>query len=267
MSRVTRHVVGEVEIEVEEHGQGDRPFVLVHGFTGSRDDWKEQMAPLARLGRTIAVDQRGHGGSTNTGDATSYTFDRLAADLLGLLDALDVARCDLLGHSMGGMVALRAVLAAPERFGSLVLMDTAAGPIPFMPKSVLDGAAGLARAQGTAALAPLMRSQAGSASRPKAAAACEARMGSDEFWRRIETKLGQMDPEAFAAFGSQFAEDPGVEDRLGEISCPTLVLVGEQDSVFVEERHGSSLPEFRGPSRSRSRTRTTALSSRIPTAG
>ena len=81
-----------VEIEYEEHGSGERPFVLVHGFTGSRDDWRERLPELARLGRTIALDQRGHGGSTKTGDAASYTFERLVDDLAAFHDALGPTR-------------------------------------------------------------------------------------------------------------------------------------------------------------------------------
>ncbi len=56
-----------VELECAESGQGTRPLLLVHGFTGSRDDWREHMGPLAEFGRTLALDQRGHGGSMNTG--------------------------------------------------------------------------------------------------------------------------------------------------------------------------------------------------------
>ena len=78
--QVGRVSVRDIEIEYAEAGSGDRPFVLVHGFTGSRDDWREHVAPLSELGRTIAIDQRGHGGSTNVGEAAGYTFPELIAD-------------------------------------------------------------------------------------------------------------------------------------------------------------------------------------------
>src|SRR6478735_8260574 len=118
--------INGAELVYEDVGEGTRPFVLVHGLTGFRDDFRERMAALAELGRTIIYDHRGHGDSTNTGDPTSYSFAQLVDDLAGLLDALGVPTCDLLGHSMGGMIALRFVLAHPERVASLVLMDTAA---------------------------------------------------------------------------------------------------------------------------------------------
>src|SRR5262250_2403998 len=121
-----RIAINGVELVYEDHGSGERPFVLVHGFTGFRDDFREQLPALTELGRTIIYDHRGHGDSGHTGDATTYTFAQLVDDLRALLDALGVKRCDLLGHSMGGMIALRFALAYPERVASLVLMDTAA---------------------------------------------------------------------------------------------------------------------------------------------
>jgi len=225
--------VGEIDIAWEETGQGPRPLVLVHGYTGSRDDWREQLPRLGALGRTVAVDQRGHGDSTNTGDATSYSFDRLVADFVGTLDALGIERCDLLGHSMGGMVALRVVLEHPERVASLVLMDTAPGPIGLLPRKLREAGIRLVREHGMPALAGIVRRGSGDPSRPSAAAACAARMGADLFWARIERKLEQMDPEAFVALAELIGDHPSLAHRLGEIDCPTLVMVGEQDVPFL----------------------------------
>jgi pimeloyl-ACP methyl ester carboxylesterase len=65
--------VNDVELSVAEHGAGD-PLVLVHGFTGSADDWAGVVGPLSADRRVITVEHRGHGDSTNTGDASTYTF-------------------------------------------------------------------------------------------------------------------------------------------------------------------------------------------------
>ena len=228
-------VPGEIEIECQEAGSGPRPFALVHGFTGSRDDWREHMGPLAEFGRTLAVDQRGHGGSSNPGDAAGYTLDQLCADLAALLGALDADPCDLLGHSMGGMVALRYVLAHPERTSSLILMDTAAGAleVPEPARKLMEGVAQLARSAGMAGVAGMMQSAmegGGGFGAPQVAAAD----AYDTSFERVRPKLEQMDPEAFATLGSAlFAEAP-VVDRLGEIRCPTTVIVGEADLPFRE---------------------------------
>ena len=154
---MTRLRVGSVELEVEEHGAGARPFLLVHGFTGSRDDFREMLPRLATRGRTLAVDLRGHGGSTNTGDPAGYDLETLRDDVLALLDTLGIERYDLLGHSMGGMVALRLTLAAPERVASLVLMDTAPGPIDPAARRFFEAGAKIAGENGMEALAAISR--------------------------------------------------------------------------------------------------------------
>jgi pimeloyl-ACP methyl ester carboxylesterase len=227
--------VGDIEMEYEEHGKGTRPFVLVHGFTGSRDDWKEHLPRLGERGRTIAVDQRGHGGSTNTGDAAGYHIDQLARDLAGFLDVVGAPKIDLLGHSMGGGVALRFVLAHPERVQSLILMDTLSGNIPGESYRFLEIAAKIAQEQGMDALYNLTR-VAGERNEhtPPSVRRCIETMGTELYWARARAKNLAMDPVAFAALGAALAHTEGVTDRLGEIECPTTVIVGAEDKPFLE---------------------------------
>src|SRR6476646_1385783 len=91
-----------------EAGDGGRPFMLVHGFTGAKEDFTEWLDPLATDGwHAVAPDNRGHGASEKPDDESQYPFDLLATDLLELADGLwgrDTSFV-LLGHSMGGMVA------------------------------------------------------------------------------------------------------------------------------------------------------------------
>lgn len=234
MSAIHRVVVAkDLEIECQEEGSGPDAFVLVHGFTGSRDDWREHMAPLAAHGRTLALDQRGHGGSSNSGDPAGYTLEGLGSDLAAALTALDADPCDLLGHSMGGMVALRYALAHPERLRSLILMDTAAGvlDVPEEARTMMEAVAQVARSEGMAKVAELMRSaREGSAFAARVAAAD----AFDNPFERAQAKLLQMDPEAFATLVQALFEEPPVVDRLSEIRCPTTVIVGEADLPFRE---------------------------------
>jgi len=235
MSRVRKLAVRDIEMELEEAGQGERAFVLVHGFTGSRDDFREQLEPLAQLGRTLALDQRGHGGSTNSGAADAYALANLVADLRGAFDALGLERADLLGHSLGGVVALHFTLTHPERVASLVLMDTSPKPIKFrFSENARAGIAAFAREHGMAAFAKRMRElAAANPAVPPSARRCEERMGAEVFWERIGRKLEAMDPIAWDALSRQFGELPSVSDRLGEVACPTTVLVGAEDAPFL----------------------------------
>jgi len=225
--------VNGIEIAFEERGHGERPLLLIHGFTGFRQDFATQLPGLAEHGRVLAPDLRGHGESARTGDPASYGFAQLTADLLGLLDALDIERCDLLGHSMGGMIALRATLAAPERIASLVLMDTAPGPLGFIDRGQLALAARVAREAGMAALAQILRARSGSdAGRGSADRRMEAEWGEERFWAWRTARMAAMDPAAYEALGLALAEQDDVTPRLREIACPTAVLVGELDHEF-----------------------------------
>lgn len=228
-----RVAVRDIEIEVEEVGEGARALVLVHGYTGSRDDFREHVPGLAGLGRTIALDQRGHGGSTNSGQPEHYTLEGLVADLAAAFDALGIERADLLGHSLGGMVALRFVLAHPERVASLVLMDTSARPMALpIPAEARTALGALARAQGVAALLPAMKQRPPGAVPPSMQRCIEA-MGEDVFFERVRRKLEQMDPVAWETLLGVLVDHAPVTGRLGEIRCPTLVMVGAEDAPFL----------------------------------
>ena len=78
--QLRRASVNQIEIAYDDFGgvaDENRPLVLVHGLTGHRADWDARQAELSSLGRCIAPDLRGHGDSTNTGDAGSYRFAQL----------------------------------------------------------------------------------------------------------------------------------------------------------------------------------------------
>lgn len=236
MSSSYRVAVSEsVEIECQEAGAGPRPFVLVHGYTGSRDDWREHMSALGALGRTLAVDQRGHGGSSNTGDVESYSLRQLSSDLAATLTACGADPCDLLGHSMGGMVALRYVLANPDSVRSLILMDTsAAAPATAEPaRKIMLGVGEAALSSGMGGVVEMIRTamEGGDGLGAKPVAAANAH---DSSFDRVRPKLEQMDPAAFAALGRELLEQEPVVDRLGEIRCPTTVIVGEADLPLLE---------------------------------
>lgn len=232
MGEVNHVDLGDVRLEYETAGaaSGDT-LLLVHGFTGSRDDFEEQLPHLAEHGRTIAMDQRGHGGSTNLGRPDAYTFDAMVADLAAFIDALDPQPLDLLGHSMGGMVAMRYALAHPGRLRSLILMDTSPGPIAMLAAPMREAGVAFARTAGMGGLADIIRSgMEQSGDRPPSMLACVEAMGPDVYFARIKRKLEQMDVEAFDQLGAALGDHESVVPRLGEITIPTLVIVGEEDA-------------------------------------
>jgi pimeloyl-ACP methyl ester carboxylesterase len=224
-----REPVGSIEMAWAEAGRGERAFVLVHGYTGSLDDFVDVLPALSEHGHTLLVDQRGHGGTTNPG--SGYSFPQLVEDLRGFLDARGLERVDLLGHSMGGMVALRFALAHPERLHSLVLMDTSPGPVSLMPRKALQAAAAIGRSQGMATLFSVMKLGMGNGDQPPAMRRVMEEQG-ERYWQRIGAKIEAMDPEAMGQLGELLGEHPSIGEQLRAIDVPTTVLVGEQDAPF-----------------------------------
>src|SRR5579884_420482 len=122
--------VGEVSLEVAEAGRGGRPLLLLHGFTGAKEDFTEWLDRLADLGwHAVAPDHRGHGASSKPEGTDNYSLAILAEDSKALVGELGWDRYVLLGHSMGGFVAQLIATADPARLMGLILMDTGHGPI------------------------------------------------------------------------------------------------------------------------------------------
>ncbi len=211
-----------------DEGEGD-VFVLVHGFTGGKVDFLEEVTLLAERFRVIAPDNRGHGESTNTGDADGYRIDQLVADLESFSSALALDHFHLLGHSLGGMVAMRYALAFPEKLASLVLMDTSSKPLerPAYWSTMLS----IFETKGPDALAEMTK--AGTTSSPEAMNGVRE-LGEDEYFSRASEKLRQMDLEAFRGLGDELFSQQDVTDELAAIGVPTTVMVGAADVPFLK---------------------------------
>jgi 3-oxoadipate enol-lactonase len=116
--------VGGIRLAYRVWGSPDaKPLVLLHGLGEGAADWDAVAPAFARRWRVYAPDLRGHGRSDWPGD---YSVELAAADALGFLDALKLDRVDLIGHSMGGLVAYLLAGDHPERVSRLILEEVAA---------------------------------------------------------------------------------------------------------------------------------------------
>jgi pimeloyl-ACP methyl ester carboxylesterase len=124
--RFIRLVTG-VTVRVAESGPMDGvPLVMLHGWGGSLYMWRYAFDILPAFGiRAIGVDLRGFGLSDRPREHDAYTLDAYCAEVDALFDALDIARGALLGHSMGGALALHYALRRPGRVSRLALINPA----------------------------------------------------------------------------------------------------------------------------------------------
>ncbi|MGY1813605.1 alpha/beta fold hydrolase [Blastococcus sp. SYSU D00820] len=111
--------VGEWRTRVLEAGSGEETVVLLHGVGGHLEAYARNVSAFAQRYRVIAYDYPGHGMTTPAG--RPLELPDYVAHLLGLLDALGVARAHLNGESLGGWIAVKTAYAHPERVGRIVL--------------------------------------------------------------------------------------------------------------------------------------------------
>lgn len=112
-----------MQLHYRELGQGT-PLVILHGLFGYSDNWQTLAKRWAEHHRVILVDLRNHGRSPHS---EQHTYELMSADVLRLFDDLTLQDATLLGHSMGGKVAMRFALDHPNRLARLVVMDIAPG--------------------------------------------------------------------------------------------------------------------------------------------
>jgi esterase len=103
-------------------GSGEPPTLLLHGLLGSSRNWQTAGSAMAQGRRVHALDLRNHGQSPH---ADLMTYDAMVADVLAWMDAHAVARAELVGHSMGGKVAMLLACRHPGRVARLVVVDIA----------------------------------------------------------------------------------------------------------------------------------------------
>ncbi|MAZ05344.1 alpha/beta fold hydrolase [Marinobacter sp. SS8-8] len=120
-------------------GEGP-PLILLHGLFGSLENLGGIARRLEDQWQVHALDERNHGGSPHTG---AMDYPAMAEDVIAYMDARGIAKASLLGHSMGGKVAMQVALQAPERVDKLIVADIA--PVSYKPHhdAILEGLNGI----------------------------------------------------------------------------------------------------------------------------
>lgn len=224
---------GGVPLAVVEAGQGGRPLLAVHGFTGAKEDFTPFFDRWAADGwHVAALDLRGHGESGKPDDPDDYSIVRMAADVLDVLDALGWDRAVLLGHSLGGMIVQEVVLTFDDRLDGLILMDTSHGVFPGVTPELAELGVAVVREGGVEAYLAATRDTGVAPN--EADQALRERDASYADW--CDAKVRACAAAMFLGIIPSIARR---RDRLADLAAvrvPTLVVVGEQDIVLDDGR-------------------------------
>jgi len=206
---------------------GDGPaVVLLPGFTGSKEDFREILTPLAAGGRRVlAYDQRGQYQSPGPDDPAGYTVDALAADLLGLQQGLHLPAVHLVGHSFGGLVARRAVLLRPAIARSLTLLGSGPQALTGPRVEVLPLLAPVLAQGGLPAL--VEATDALGASDPRNLALPAA------IRQFLRDRMLASAPAGLLGMATALTTEPDRVPELRATGVPTLVLHGQNDDAWT----------------------------------
>ncbi len=232
-----------VNYAMTRQGEG-QPLLLLHGFTGDHSTWQTVSPALREKNQLIMLDLPGHGGSDSPECATAWRMPSVAADLVSLLDALELPRVHLLGYSLGGRLALYLALRYPRRILSLTLESASPG--------LADEKERMARQQSDKRLAQQI----------------EARgiAWFVEYWQALPMWASQanLPAEVLAAQRNQRLRNnsaglagslrglgtgaqPSLWESLPGMQMPTLLIVGALDSKFrrINTAMSDAIPDAR----------------------
>lgn len=212
---------------------GNKAIILLHGYNNCAATWIPLASKLAKKRHVLALDQRGHGDS-QWSEQRLYKNKHLANDLAAFIEALKLKQVSIVGHSMGGNVALRYAAAHPEKVACLVLVDigpemsrkfeTRGARMLLVKKDTyptLDGAVAYLEAADPLAAQALLRQEAA------------------YFTRQLpDGKYTWKQHQMFINFSLPKKANPFANEEkwqiVQQVTCPTLILRGEESDILDE---------------------------------
>ncbi|HTA03828.1 MAG TPA: alpha/beta hydrolase [Streptosporangiaceae bacterium] len=233
--------IGGLKFHYTDWGGGGPPLVMLHGLSGHARTWDHTAAALSERYRVLALDQRGHGDSDW---APQYGLAPMAQDVLGFLDALELAEVTLMGLSMGGLVSFVFAAAHPDRVTRMVIMDIGPEIAPVGARNVAS----------SMAANDVFESEDEAFARARAA---NPRPTDATLRHRVSHNLRPL-PDGTLTFKYDKAlRSPGAlfdhtQDELWAawraVSCPVLLVRGDDSDVLATETAQRMLAENPGAS-------------------
>lgn len=239
-----RAKINGIEMTYKVSGRTDAPAVVLHHpLATNLSTWDALTAALEPTYRVIRMDARGH-GKTEAPDG-AYSFETLTADVIGLLDHLDLAKAHFLGLSMGGMVGQYLGILHPDRFHSLCLVSTTSA-VPSQAWSLWDERI---RVAATGDLSSLVDAAVARWVTPATA------KNKPELVAQLKEMMLSTPAKGYGGW-CHAIRNLNITARLKEIELPTRVIVGQADpatpvlaaKVIHEKIAGSDLVVIPGVS-------------------
>jgi pimeloyl-ACP methyl ester carboxylesterase len=210
-----------VELQYLEQGRPEgRPVIFLHGYTDSHRSFDVTLQRFPRRYRALALDMRGHGDSSKP--ACCYTQDDFAGDVVAFMDALDIERASLVGHSMGSFIAHKVAAEHPDRVEALIIIGSAptmvGNPVVLELKDAVDTLEDPVDPEFIRAF------QASTFYRPIPESILDTFVSEST---KVPASVWQQ------ALAGMVEEDH--VSRLGDITASALILWGTQDGIFTAE--------------------------------
>lgn len=226
-----------INYHVDIEGNGE-PLVLLHGFTGSSENWATIRPVLNDHFTTITLDLLGHGQTDSPDDPLRYDMECAADDLAVIFAKLDLPPVHLLGYSMGGRLALYTALTHPALIQTLILESASPG--------LETEAERVARIQSDDQLAEAIEREGLEAFVEYWTNLPLFATQSDALKERLKAQRLQNNPLGLANSlrGMGTGAQSSLWYRLNELTCPTLIITGSLDEKFtsIAERMAGQIP-------------------------
>lgn len=227
--------INGVRLWVEDEGapssNDSPPLVFVHEFGGDHRSWRSQVDHFKDRFRCITYAARGYPPSDVPVDENAYGQNIATADLLGVLDALEIDRAHLIGLSMGAYTCLRFVLAHPDRVTSAVIASGGSGSFPAGREDFLSETLALADhilAQNSLDLPGFATS----------ATRLQLKLKNPDGWREFADHFAEHSPMGSAyTLRRVQAGRPSLYDfeaALGDVTTPVLLMIGDEDEPCID---------------------------------
>jgi 3-oxoadipate enol-lactonase len=220
-----------IDLYYEVTGKG-QPLLFIHGLGDSTQTWEKQVSFFSKSYEVVTFDVRGHGQSDKT--AGPYSIDLFAGDTASLIRALQIAPCHVVGLSLGGMIAFQLAVSDPGLLRTMTIVNSGPAMIlrTFKQRFEIYRRLFLIRALGMRTMGNFISSR------------LFPKQEQTELRRLVADRIAQNDKRAYLD-STRALVGWSVAEHLGAISCPTLVISGDQDytPVALKEAYVAKMPQ------------------------